>query len=66
MPFSPQMTEAITFPADGTTLAFFGGGEEGIYLEGTMQLVSGEGWIQCMSSFIAVAQLLLSQPMNYS
>ena len=30
-----------------------------------MQLVSGNGWIECMPSFITVAQLLLSQPMNF-
>ena len=30
MPFASHKTEAITFPADGTTLAFFGGGRGGV------------------------------------
>ena len=37
-----------------------------LYLEGNNAVSIRKGWTECMPSFIAVAQLLLSQPMNFS
>ena len=37
-----------------------------VYLEGNNAVSIRKGWIWCMPSFIAVVQLILSQPMNFS
>ena len=37
-----------------------------VYLKGNNAVSIRKGWISCMPSFIAVAQLLSSQPMNFS
>ena len=52
MPFASQKTEAITFPADDTTLAFFGGEEEGCFHRGDCRLVSRSKWWTQHSSWV--------------
>ena len=52
MPFVSQNTEAITFPADDTTLAFFGAGEFECFHCMDCLLVSGSKWWTQHSSWV--------------